>query len=74
MARWFLGSFALVAGDDFFAYIDQGYISPWTGPAHRQNEVVTDAAAAAAGRVVAGGYTVVSGGVIGAWFLTTALQ
>jgi uridine kinase len=26
---------ALVAGDDFFAFIDQGYVAPWTGEAHR---------------------------------------
>lgn len=60
---------ALVPGDQFFAFIDQGYIAPWTSPAHRQNEVVTEAAGAAAGRLAAGGYTVVYDGVIGPWFL-----
>jgi cytidylate kinase len=62
---------ALVAGDQFFAFIDQGYIAPWTAAAHRQNEVVTEAAAAAAGRLTSGGYTVVYDGVLGPWFLET---
>lgn len=62
---------ALVAGDDFFAFIDQGYIAPWTAEAHHQNEVVVGAAAAASGRLVTGGYTVVYHGVIGPWFLDT---
>jgi len=60
---------ALVPGDQFFAFIDQGYIAPWTSPAHRQNEIVTEAAGAAAGRLATGGYTVVYDGVIGPWFL-----
>ncbi len=60
---------ALVAGDDFFAFIDRGYLAPWTGAAHRQNEVVIAAAAAAAGRLVTGGYYVIYDGVIGPWFL-----
>ncbi|MHB8293442.1 MAG: ATP-binding protein [Acidimicrobiales bacterium] len=62
---------ALVAGDDFFAFIDQGYIAPWTAEAHHQNEVVVGAAAAASGRLAVGGYTVVYDGVIGPWFLDT---
>jgi len=62
---------ALVPGDQFFAFIDQGYIAPWTSPADRQNEVVTEAAGAAAGRLATGGYTVVYDGVIGPWFLET---
>ena len=60
---------ALVPGDQFFAFIEQGYIAPWTSPAHHQNEIVTQAAGAAAGRLAAGGYTVVYDGVIGPWFL-----
>ena len=50
---------ALVAGDGFFAFIDQGYVAPWTGEAHQQNDIVIAAAAAAAGRLAVGGYTVV---------------
>jgi cytidylate kinase len=60
---------ALVAGDDFFAFIDQGYIAPWTAEAHQQNEIVVEAAAGAAGRLTLGGYTVVYDGIIGPWFL-----
>ncbi len=60
---------AMVAGDDFFAFIGQGYIAPWTAEAHQQNEVVAEAAAAAAGRLAAGGYTVVYDGVVLSWFL-----
>ncbi len=60
---------ARVAGDEFFAFIDQGYLAPWTAAAHRQNEVVLGAAAAAAGRLALGGYTVIYDGVIGPWFL-----
>jgi hypothetical protein len=62
---------ALVPGDQFFAFIDQGYIAPWTAAAHSQNEVVVKAAAAAAGRLATGGYTVVYDGVIGPWFVET---
>jgi adenylate kinase family enzyme len=62
---------ALVAGDQFFAFIDRGYLAPWTAEAHRQNEVVIEASAAAAGRLATGGYTVIYDGVIGPWFLET---
>lgn len=60
---------ACVAGDAFFGFIDQGYQLPWTPQAHQQNEIVVSAAAAAAGRLCAGGYTVVYDGVIGPWFV-----
>jgi len=68
LSRMFAPS-ALVAGDDFFAFIDQGYIAPWTAEAHQQNEIVVEAAAAAAGRLTLGGYTVVYDDAIGPWFL-----
>jgi predicted kinase len=71
VARFLSGMFdpsALVCGDDFFAMIDQGYLAPWTGAAHRQNEIVLGAVAAAAGCLASGGYTVVFDGVIGPWF------
>lgn len=60
---------ALVVGDQFFGFIDRGFVAPWTAEAHHQNEVVVEAAAAAAGRLVSGGYTVTYDGVIGPWFL-----
>jgi hypothetical protein len=62
---------ALVAGDAFFAFVDRGYLPPWTSEAHRQNEIVVDAAAAAAGRLARGGYTVTYDGVIGPWLIDT---
>lgn len=62
---------ALVTGDDFFSFVQRGYLRPWTATAHSQNEVVVAAAAAAAGRLVAGGYTVVYDGVVGPRFLET---
>ena len=60
---------ALVVGDAFFAFIDQGSLAPWTGKAHQQNEVVVGAAAAAAGRLAIGGYAVTYDGGIGPWFV-----
>ncbi len=74
VARTLSGLFvhsAIVAGDDFFAFIDQGYMPPWTAEAHHQNAIVVGAAGSAAGRLAAGGYTVVYDGVIGPWFLET---
>lgn len=59
---------ALVVGDEFFAFVRQGYIDPWLDEAHEQNDVVTQAAAAATGRLVTGGYQVVYDGVVGPWF------
>ena len=59
---------ALVVGDGFFAMIKRGYLAPWTPESNDQNATVVGAAAAAAGRLSAGGYTVVYDGVIGPWF------
>jgi adenylate kinase family enzyme len=64
---------ALIAGDQFFAFIDRGYLAPWTSEAHCQNEIVIGAAAAAAGRLARGGFTVVYDGVIGLWFVQAFL-
>jgi cytidylate kinase len=61
---------ALVAGDGFFAMIKQGYILPWLPQARRQNTVVIESAAAAAGRLT-DICTVVYDGVLGPWFLPT---
>ena len=64
---------ALVVGDDFFAFVRQGYVNPWLDEANQQNDVVIQAAAAATGRLVTGGYQVVYDGVIGPWFAPTFL-
>jgi cytidylate kinase len=61
---------ALIEGDAFFAFVARGAIVPWLPTAHAQNEVVTRAAAAAAGGYAAGGYDTVYDGVVGPWFLT----
>lgn len=62
---------ALVEGDAFFAFVAHGAVPPWLPAAGSQNETVTQAAAAAAGRYVAGGYDTVYDGVVGPWFLST---
>ncbi|MCD2194886.1 AAA family ATPase [Actinomycetospora endophytica] len=66
-ARWPLS--ALVEGDRVFGFLDQGWVEPWTSAAREQNTVVIEAAAAAAGRLVRGGYEVMFDGVVGPWFL-----
>ncbi len=60
---------ALVRGDSFYSFIDQGFVLPWLPESHGQNVVVSDAAAAATGRLVKGGYTVVYDGVVGPWLI-----
>jgi cytidylate kinase len=72
VARTLAGEFnpsVLVEGDTFFAFVAQGAIAPWLPAAHGQNEVITKAAAAAAGTYANGGYDTVYDGVIGPWFL-----
>jgi len=64
----------LVPGDAFFEYVAKGAIQPWFREAHAQNETVTRAAAAAAGRYALGGYLTVYDGIVGPWFLPTFLQ
>jgi adenylate kinase family enzyme len=65
---------ALVSGDAFFAFLDRGAIAPWLPEAEAQNEVVTRATAAAAGRFAEGQLTVVFDGMVGPWFLPTFLE
>ena len=59
----------LIAGDEFFGFLRGGRIDPWLVESDRQNEVVTEAAGAATGRFVVGGFWTVYDGVIGPWFL-----
>jgi cytidylate kinase len=63
----------LVEGDAFFGFIARGALTPWLPEANEQNEVVTQAAAAAAGRYAAGGFVTVYDGMVGPWFLSTFL-
>ena len=59
---------ALVPGDAFFGMIKEGYILPWLPQARRQNTVIIEAAAAAAGRLCDICFVVFEG-VVGPWFL-----
>ena len=61
----------LVEDDSFFAFLARGAIAPWLPQADAQNAIVTQAAAAAAGRYAAGGYATAYDGVVGPWFLPT---
>jgi len=60
----------LVAGDSFFGFLATGAIAPWLPESNAQNEVVTEASAAAAGRF-ARDYVTVFDGMVGPWFLPT---
>lgn len=60
--------------DDFYEYIQKGYIEPWKDESGDQNEVVIRAAAASAKQFSAGGYEVYVDGVIGPWFLEQWLK
>ena len=61
----------LVEGDAFFGFLARGAIEPWLPASRAQNETVTQAAAAAAGRYALGGFATVYDGVVGPWFLPT---
>src|SRR5438067_12827411 len=55
--------------DQFFHFIESGYIEPWRPGSHDQNEVVMSiVATAAAGYARAGYATVIDGIVLPAWF------
>ena len=61
----------LVEGDAFFGFLASGAIEPWLPESNEQNEVVTLAAASAAGRFAKGGFTAIYDGVVRPWFLPT---
>jgi hypothetical protein len=62
---------ALVEGDAFFGFLARGAVAPWLPGSNEQNDVVIQAAAAAAGRLASGGYMTIYDGVVGPWFLPT---
>jgi hypothetical protein len=64
-------SSVLVEGDAFFGFLASGAIQPWLPESDVQNEIVTEAAAACAGRFIRGDYATVYDGVVGPWFLPT---
>ncbi|HEX5586603.1 MAG TPA: AAA family ATPase [Acidimicrobiia bacterium] len=61
----------LVEGDAFFRFLARGAIEPWRPESDAQNDVVTRAAASAAGGFARGGFVTVYDGVVGPWFLDT---
>lgn len=63
----------IVEGDAFFGFLARGAIPPWLPESNDQNEIVTRAAASAAGRYATGGYMTVYDGVVGPWSLPTFL-
>jgi predicted ABC-type ATPase len=74
VSRRLAGAFdssVLVEGDAFFGFLASGAIAPWLPESNDQNEIVTEAAAAATGRFARGPYTTVYDGVVGPWFLPT---
>jgi cytidylate kinase len=64
----------VVSGDAFFGFLASGAIQPWLAESNEQNEIVTRAAASAAGRYACGGYSTVYDGVVGPWFLPVFLN
>lgn len=60
-----------VEGDAFFGFLANGSISPWLPAADQQNQIVTRAAASAAGQYASGGYFTIYDGIVGPWFLPT---
>ena len=64
---------ALVPGDAFFGMIKRGYILPWLPQSQRQNAVIIEAAAAAAGRLCEICFVVYEG-VVGPWLLPTFVR
>jgi len=64
----------LIGADEFFRCLRAGRIEPWLVESDRQNEVVTEAAGAAAGQFVIGGYWTVYDGLIGPWFLPRFIE
>ena len=60
-------------GDAFFGMIKRGYILPWLPQAQRQNAVIIEAAAAAAGRLCEICFVVYEG-VVGPWLLPTFVR
>jgi hypothetical protein len=59
----------LITGDSFFGFLDRGRIAPWRPGSGEQNDVVTEAAALAAGRFARADYVAVYDGVVGPWYV-----
>jgi predicted kinase len=55
--------------DDYYAYIQKGFVPPWEPAAQAQNITIIEALAASAAVLAVGGYEVVIDGIVGPWFL-----
>jgi len=60
---------ARIAGDDFFGFIDRGYLAPWTTEAAPPERNSHRGRRSGRGPASSRGYTVIYDGVIGPWFL-----
>jgi predicted kinase len=60
---------AIVRGDDFLAYLAEGFIPPHLPQSHDQNTAVMDITLRAAAGYARNGWTTVLEGLVGPWFL-----
>ena len=60
--------------DDFFLYIQKGYVDPWLPDAHAQNVTIANALAASVRAYSEGGFEVIVDGVVGPWLLEPWLR
>ncbi|MGE7094298.1 AAA family ATPase [Lysinibacillus sp. NPDC048646] len=60
--------------DDFYKYIQKGYVPTWLPEAQNQNIVTLEAFTASASRFALGGYQTIVDGIIGPWFLDPWFQ
>ena len=58
-----------VVSDEFYRWIEGGFVAPHLPEAQRQNETVVDIAAHVSGDYHAAGYDVFWDGIVGPWFL-----
>jgi predicted kinase len=54
--------------DDFYTYIQKGFVEPWRPQSQAQNVTLMNALAAAAAACAVGGYDVFVDGIVGPWF------
>lgn len=54
--------------DDFYAYVQKGFVEPWRPESQAQNVTLMNAIAAAAAACAVGGYDVFVDGIVGPWF------
>lgn len=60
--------------DDFYTYIQKGFVEPWRPESQAQNVTLMTAIASAAAAWAVGGYAVFVDGIVGPWFFDTWLS